>query len=708
MATMPPQKTLPADQQAMQDGLATNAQAATDVANLAVGTRDITQLGVGTANFGSRVLTGKNLISAASMASRFNPPVLLYSLADYGVSHLRDDGKGLSQLIGEGLGGYIGNKMYGAEQERLSQPITQEELDANRAKVRQSQGLASAVATPTPTPSPTIIDSDPLTEKARDEFLAEKEQYDFDNATMVDSDPMTPEQLKNFQSEMALANAKPNPLVRIDSDPMTPENIQNIQDMKGEETLARMRSEGPQNLQEALTERYGLANADGQSALQTMPAYPTGNFQGDPNDSYDPMPAYNTGNFQGDPNDLITNLQGSFNPTGQMGIGIAPQVGQLSDEEIMKQRQLRALEQRNSGGLANAYGQGGVDPRALQFAGGGMRPDGIESYSGITASGNKLPIDKETLEAFQKNQESQKSASGLMRQEFDSTPIVSQTPEAGLTAFEDASGNIAYGNETARQMYSADAIEQNLSDRFKAEQAPESTETPLGVPLSPSETPTPPSSPEESPAPEGTPDEEKTAEQLEYEREMAEDDAGLAQWGKDNNKSPEYMEKLMKGVRKRRKEAEEEKKLDDLLKEIQLEKEILGNIRTKQLIEQAELPEGIELSDVKSYRGMMEDMGLSQDPVTGAITINDDGFFGFGAGQKPLSSNSSIFYMLNQSEAGRHILNMTPPEINTVENPDSSVAYPTKDGRFFTWNDADKEWNLYLPTPASANPTVVE
>ena len=658
MATMPPQKTLPADQQAMQDGLATNAQAATDVANLAVGTRDITQLGVGTANFGSRVLTGKNLISAASMASRFNPPVLLYSLADYGVSYLRDDGKGLSQLIGEGLGGYIGNKMYSAEQERLSQPITQEELDANRAKVRQSQGLASAVATPTPTPSPTIIDSDPLTEKARDELFAEREQYDFDNATIVDSDPMTPEQLKNFQSEMALANAKPNPLVRIDSDPMTPENIQNIQniqDMKGEETLARMRSEGPQNLQEALTERYGLANAD-----------------------------------------------------GQMGIGIAPQVGQLSDEEIMKQRQLRALEQRNSGGLANAYGQGGVDPRALQFAGGGMRPDGIESYSGITASGNKLPIDKETLEAFQKNQESQKSASGLMRQEFDSTPIVSQTPEAGLTAFEDASGNIAYGNETARQMYSADAIEQNLSDRFKAEQAPESTETPLGVPLSPSETPTPPSSPEESPAPEGTPDEEKTAEQLEYEREMAEDDAGLAQWGKDNNKSPEYMEKLMKGVRKRRKEAEEEKKLDDLLKEIQLEKEILGNIRTKQLIEQAELPEGIELSDVKSYRGMMEDMGLSQDPVTGAITINDDGFFGFGAGQKPLSSNSSIFYMLNQSEAGRHILNMTPPEINTVENPDSSVAYPTKDGRFFTWNDADKEWNLYLPTPASANPTVVE
>ena len=167
------------------------------------------------------------------------------------------------------------------------------------------------------------------------------------------------------------------------------------------------------------------------------------------------------------------------------------------------------------------------------------------------------------------------------------------------------------------------------------------------------------------------------------------------------------MEKLMKGVRKRRKEAEEEKKLDDLLKEIQLEKEILGNIRTKQLIEQAELPEGINLSDVKSYRGMMEDMGLSQDPVTGAITIRDEGVFGFGAGQKPLSSNSSIFYMLNQNEAGRHILNMTPPEINTVENPDSTVAYPTKDGRFFRWNDADKEWNLYLPTPASANPTVV-
>lgn len=669
MATMPPQKTLPADQQAMQDGLATNAQAATDVANLAVGTRDITKMGVGTANFGSRLLTGKNLVSAASMASRFNPPVLLYSLADYGVSQYRDDGKGLSQLIGEGLGGYIGNKMYGADIERLSKPFTQEELDANRAKFRQSQGLASAVATPTPSPSPTIIDSDPLTEKARKEFLAEKEQYDFDNATMVDSDPMTPEDLQNIEnmkSEMALANAKPNPLARVASDPMTPEDLANMGKMQEMQNLDLMKSALPP-----------VANPYELATLANMRE------------------------------DGPQNLQGALSRSGEMGVGIAPQSGQLSDEQILEQRRLRELGQQNAGGLANAYGQGGVDPRSLQFAGGGMRPDGIESYRGITASGNQLPINKETLEAFQKNQESQKSASGLMRKEFDSTPIVSQTPEAGLTAFEDASGNIAYGNETARQMYSADAIEQNLSDRFKAEQAPEGTETPLGVPMSPSETPTPPSSPEESPAPEGTPDEEKTAEQLEYEREMAEDDAGLAQWGKDNNKSPEYMEKLMKGVRKRRKEAEEEKKLDDLLKEIQLEKEILGNIRTKQLIEQAELPEGINLSDVKSYRGMMEDMGLSQDPVTGAITIRDEGVFGFGAGQKPLSSNSSIFYMLNQNEAGRHILNMTPPEINTVENPDSTVAYPTKDGRFFRWNDADKEWNLYLPTPASANPTVV-
>ena len=673
-------RTLPSDQQSMQDGLAMNAQAATDVANLAVGARDATRIGVGTANFGSKLLTGKNLVNGAMMANRFNVPVLTYTLADFGVKEARNamgytDGKGLSDLIGDSLGGYIGNKLYGAQNERLSKPFTQEELDAYKANMGKppsqapaTAGLAGSISGNSPSTSPTIIDSDPLTEKAREEFLAEKQQYDFDNATVVDSDPLTPQQLEKFQSEMALANAKPTPLIKIDSDPLTPENLQNIQDMKGEETLARMRREGPQNLQEALTEKSN------QDMMATMRR------------------------------EGPQNLQEALDANGQMRVGIAPQYGQLSDQQILEQRQLRALGQGGSGGLAEAYGQLGVDPRSLQFAGGGMRPDGVESYSGITQSGNKLPIDRETLEAFQKNQESQKSASGLMRQEFDSTPIISDTPEAGMVSFIDSNGKLTYGNETAKQMYSADAIENTLSERFKAEQALQGTETPLEAPVESLEGSTPsnpPTSPEESPAPAGTPDSEKTEEQLEYERQIAEDDESLMKWARDNNKSPEYVEKMMEGVVERREQAQKEKKLEDLLSELQIEGDQLRNIRLAQQIEEAGLPPEVSMSDVNSLRRMMESMGVSQDGITGNLTVTDEGFW--TDTERPLGPTSALFYSLNKTEAGRHILNMTPAEINIVKNPDSSLRYPTKDGRFFTWDDEEQEWNIYLPQPLGLN-----
>ncbi len=645
MAMMPPQRTLPVDQQAMQDDLASNAQqAATDVANTAVGARDAIRYGGAGVNMGSKLLTGKNLINAGALATRFNPPVLLYSLADMGVGMARDDGKGMSQLIGEGLGGYIGNLLYGKEIERMSKPVTQAEIDASPYRKQVNNELSSI---PLATAGISLSNSPTETKKPEVQILP--------------NDPMTPENQK-ILDDLKRMEMEDN-IIRVPNDPMTSENLRTLGELKEMEyrdlvrnnlpdpqqvaTLAMMQEEGPKNLQEA------------------------------------------------------------YEASGQFPVGMTPRRSPITDAQILEQRRLRELEQQpRAQSLADAYGQIGVDPRALQFAGGGTRPDGVESYTGITTSGNRVPIDKATLDAFTKNQESQKSASGLMRREFDSTPVVSATPEAGLMAFEDARGNIAYGNETARQMFSADAIEQNLADRAKAEQAPEAPETPLEAPVSPSETPTPPSTPEEAPAPEGTPDEEKTAEQLEYEKEMAEDDEALAEWGRRNNKSPEYMEEMMAGINKRRKEEAEAKKLEDLLTELRIEKETLGNIRLKQLIESAELPDDVDLGDVKTFRGMMEDMGLSQDPETGAITITEEGFW--SDTNRPLSSNSSIFYMLDRHPAGRYILNMTPPEINTVENPDSSLAYPTKDGRFFTWSDEDEEWSLYLPRPASADFTILD
>lgn len=598
MATPPPQRTLPTDQQAMQDGLANNANAATTVANTAVGARDALRLGAGTANFGSNLLTGKNLIGAASMANRFNVPVMAYTLADYAVGEIREDGKGLSELMGEGLGGFIGNKMYGAKGRELSKPFTQEELNSFRSR-GSSNGEADM------SPSPTEVPSQPLTVQDKSDL-----------ATAVPSQPLT------VQEQYDLATP-------VSSDPMTPEGNSEIQKLLQMQAQGAMQTEIPKR-------GVGMAPVATQgSSLQ--------------------------------------------------GIGMAPQIGQLNDAQILEQRGLRELEQKNVGGLAGAYPDRFGDPRALESAVGGMLPDGIEGtqgYAGTTASGVTYPIDRETLEAFQKNQESQKSFSGLMRQEFDSTPVISDTPEAGMVSFIDTNGKLTYGNETAKQMYSADSIENNLSERFKAEQALQGTETPLEAPASTSEGSTPARAPEDSPAPAGMPDEQKTSEQLEYEREIAEDDEGLMKWARDNNKSPEYVEKMMSGIVKRREEAQNEKSLKDMLSELQIEKMRLGNRLLEKELGEDTRHSDVKMPDVKSLYSMMKDQGVVVNPNTGGMTVTEDGFW--SDSEKPLAFNSALFQQLAQTPAGRYILDAKPPEISAVTNPEPYQMYDAHDGRVFT------------------------
>ena len=612
MAIPPPQKTLPTDQQAMQDGLANNANAATTVANTAVASRDALRLGAGTVNFGSNLLTGKNLISAASMANRFNVPVMAYTLADYAVGEMREDGRGLSELIGEGIGGFIGDKMYGAKERELSKPFTQEELNSFRSR-GSSNGEADMSPSPTEVPSQplTVQDKSDLATAVPSQPLTAQEQYDL--ATQVPSQPLT------VQDQYNLATP-------VSSDPMTPERNSEIQKLLQMQAQGAMQAEIP----EIPKRGVGMAPVATQgSSLQ--------------------------------------------------GIGMAPQVGQLSDAQILEQRRLR------EGGLAGAYPDRFGDPRALESVVGGMLPDGIEGtqgYAGTTASGMTYPIDRETLEAFQKNQESQKSFSGLMRQEFDSTPVISDTPEAGMVSFIDTNGKLTYGNETAKQMYSADSIENNLSERFKAEQALQGTETPLEAPASTSEGSTPSGSPEDSPAPAGTPDSEKTQEQIDYEKQIAEDDDGLMKWARENEKSPEYVEKMLEGIVERREEAQKEKSLKDLLAELQIEKMRLGNRLLEKELGEDTRHSDVKMSDVKSLYSMMKDQGVVVNPDTGGMTTTEDGFW--SDSEQPLAFNSALFQQLAQTPAGRYILDAKPPEISAVTNPEPYQMYDALDGRVFT------------------------
>ena len=705
----PESRVLPSDQQAMQDDLSNAANlaedtgavrdagdTATDIANTAIIGKEALDYGAKGTNFFSRLFTGKNLIKGALTANRYtNVPLITATLADMGTAEVRNlmgynDGKGLFDLVGEDLGkAYvdlnIGNNGIRAQQELNQKPFTEEEKQLIADGFNPLKPIKETVSVGAPTlyGRPTTFEKITGYEKMNNSVASPtgNATEPKNNVTLLDSDPMTPEDLQNIEnmkSEMALANAKPSPTM-VDSDLMTPQDRQNIEDMRSEETLARMSRKGPQNLQEALTERYGLANADGQSALQTMPAYPTGNFQGDPNN-------------------LITNLQGAPSANGQMRVGIAPPYdGQLSDEQILEQRQLRAQSLANS------------NPRALPPMGRDATKARIAELYGLDA-----PATLNQAMTNNPNAVLDTDAQGRIRS-FESREAREKNIADAQAAFEQASldrqlaigGTGSYeGDSRAMQdkLNTASGLETlpevSPSSPADAETPPEAPVAPLETPVGASETstpPNPPTSPEESPAPAGTPDSEKTEEQLEYERQIAEDDEGLMKWARENNKSPEYVEQMMEGIVERREQAQKEKKLEDLLSELQIEGDQLRNIRLAQQIEEASLPPEVSMADVNSLRRTMESMGVSQDGTTGNLTVTDEGFW--TDTERPLGPTSALFYMLNKTEAGRHILNMTPAEINIVKNPDSSLKYPTKDGRFFTWDDEEQEWNIYLPRP---------
>ena len=560
MATeIAPEIKLPNDQQAMQDSLAESANqaqdVATNVANTAVVGREGLRIGAGILNFGSKLLRGKQLIQGGMLRSRI-PYVGTALLADYAVSEYRDDGKGLFELSGESLGNYAGDKMYEERNRLLSQPITQEEIDAYRANFNVQEPVAD-----------------------------------------VASPPITPRDVES-------------PVAPITAQPLT--EADKI-DLREGMTLESMRNAGPQSLGEA----YGLGDLqrDGASSLREAYGAPA--------------------------------LTPDIPKRGVATPEVAPD---------------------------------------LQFAGGGMRPDGVENYFGVDADGNRVPMTKQGVDAFAQNQPSQSSASGLMRKEFESSPVVSATPQEGLSKFTDGRGEVAYGNETAKQMFSQEAI----AEANKARTAPEATETPLEAtetpleaPAEASETPTPPSSPEESPAPAGTPEDQKTSEQSEYDQEIAEQEAGLIKNAQRLGYSQADIDKMLGGVRERRAEAEDKEKLENLLTTLQIEKLMIGNaLLTKELNEP--IVGEPKVSELNAIRKSLTDRGITQDPNTGAFTVTEEGFF--MDSESFLSPNSALFQELNGTQAGRYLLNMKPPEILAVENPETTQVYQALDGRLFGWD----------------------
>lgn len=193
------------------------------------------------------------------------------------------------------------------------------------------------------------------------------------------------------------------------------------------------------------------------------------------------------------------------------------------------------------------------------------------------------------------------------------------------------------------------------------------------------------------PAPKDTPEEAKTQEQIEYEQQVQEDEQGIIDKARERGESQEYIDEMLEGVRERRAEAEAEQSLEDLKTELQIKKMRLENRKLEGELND-DGPEDVDLPKVKSLYGMMDNMGVKQDPQTGAITVTEKGFI--GSSDSPLAPNSSLFQQLARTPEGRYILNTRPPEINSVKDPDPSKLYEADDGRYFNYDG--ESWSVIV------------
>lgn len=270
------------------------------------------------------------------------------------------------------------------------------------------------------------------------------------------------------------------------------------------------------------------------------------------------------------------------------------------------------------------------------------------------------------------------------------TPIVSGTPEAGLKEFTDRNGNIAYGNEAAIAQFDPSAPkpdtettepteapitrgeELQASFELYKESGKEMTEDQIAQAEDIAGEAGRTFSPETGYSPEFNQEiqdqynEDQRAAEERFNppppeptplTEQEEEDQALMENARENGRSEEYIEDMMEAIRERRADVEESEPPDP--------------------------------SKVNSLYKMMENQGVTQDPVTGELIVDSEGFLGFDS-TKPLARGSALYQQLEQTKEGRYILNVLPPDIRSMENdkdlPDGGV-FEADDGRRFEYKN---------------------
>ena len=98
-------------------------------------------------------------------------------------------------------------------------------------------------------------------------------------------------------------------------------------------------------------------------------------------------------------------------------------------------------------------------------------------------------------------------------------------------------------------------------------------------------------------------------------------------------------------------------------------------------------------SEMKTAYGMLEAAGATMDPETGDFTYETDGMV-YGKNDTALSPSSSLFRQLNQTDAGRAILNTPPSVIANATDAEIGKTYKDNNGRFWKKTNTETGWEL--------------
>ena len=106
-------------------------------------------------------------------------------------------------------------------------------------------------------------------------------------------------------------------------------------------------------------------------------------------------------------------------------------------------------------------------------------------------------------------------------------------------------------------------------------------------------------------------------------------------------------------------------------------------------------PEKAEVSEseMKTAYGMLENAGVTMNPETGDFTYETDGTV-YGKNDTALSPSSSLFRQLNQTDAGRAILNTPPSVIANATGAEVGKTYKDNNGRFWKKTNTETGWEL--------------